>query len=123
MKIMKMFLLISILTIPVSSIAGENLTGDEIKSTFDGNTYHWKHAKRTDTGKTYLDASGKTMGVKNGKTREGNWSIKGNQICLKSAKSSVCRDVEKAGNGQYYLVKDGNKRVVNITKVEPGKAL
>ncbi len=123
MKLLNLFILASLLIIPMYAVAGEKLTGDEIKSTFEGNTYSWKHAKRSDSGKEYLDPSGKTTGVKNGKSREGSWSVKGNQICLKNVKSSVCRDVERAGDGKFYLVKNGNKRVSNITKVEPGNTL
>lgn len=45
----------------------------------------------------------------------------GNQLCFKG-KKAMCSDVEKDGE-RYYLVKNGSKRVVMISKIEKDNSI
>lgn len=121
MKNICVVVLLSSLLAAFPAFAGSILTGDEIKTTFEGNTYSWTHTKRADSGKSYLGADGSRILIKNGKTYEGRWAIDGDKVCFKS-KKKICRTIEKAGDA-FYLVKDGGKRVVKITKVEEGNSI
>lgn len=102
-----------------TSMSGKKLTGDEIKTLLVGNTYHWKHVTRSDSGKSYFNADGSSKWAKNGNSGESEWAIKGDQLCFTGNKK-LCRDVQADGKGSYYLVKNGSKRVVKIFKIEQG---
>ncbi len=103
-------------------MSGKKLTGDEIKAIFVGNTFHWRHAKRSDSGKTYFEKNGTSKGVKNGQSRKSGWAVRGDKLCFTGEKK-ICREVESNGKGGYYLVKNGSKRVVVIEKIEPGNTI
>jgi len=111
------------IVLPTGLFAGQKLTGEEIKSAFVGNTINWKHTKRSDSGKSFFDKSGKIIAIKNGKESQGSWSIEGNKFCQKTSKSTACRNVEKDDGSGYYLIKDPSKKVVHITKVDEGNSL
>ena len=102
-----------------NSMSGKKLTGDEIKTLFVGNTYHWKHVTRSDSGKSYFNPDGSSKWAKNGNSGKSGWAIKGDQLCFTGNKK-LCRDVQADGKGSYYLVKNGSKRVVEIFRIEQG---
>lgn len=101
------------------SMSVEKLTGNEIKTLLVGNTYHWKHVTRNDSGKSYLNPDGTSKWTKNGNSGKSGWAVKADQLCFTGNKK-ICRDVEADGKGAYYLVKNGTKRVVKIFKIEQG---
>lgn len=101
------------------SMSGKKLTGDEIKTLLVGNTYHWTHVTRSDSGKSYFNPDGSSKWAKNGSSGESGWAIKADQLCFTGNKK-LCRDVQADGKGSYYLVKNGSKRVVKIFKIEQG---
>lgn len=102
-----------------SSLSAGKLTGDEITTLLVGNTYHWKHVTRSDSGKSYFNPDGSSKWAKNGNSGKSGWAIKGDQLCFTGNKK-ICRDVQADGKGAYYLVKNGTKRVVHIYKIESG---
>jgi hypothetical protein len=104
------------------SMSEKKLTGDEIKALLVGNTYHWKHVTRSDSGKSYFNPDGSSKWAKNGNSGKSGWAIKGDQLCFTGNKK-ICRDVQADGKRAYYLVKNGSKRVVKIFKIEQGDKL
>ena len=104
---------------PKSTMSAKKLTGDEIKTLLVGNTYHWKHVTRSDSGKSYFNPDGSRKWAKNGKSGKSGWAIRGDQLCFTGNKK-ICRDVQADGKGSCYLVKNGSKRVVEIFKIEQG---
>lgn len=122
MNILRILIVLSFILTPISAFSGQKLSGEEITKTFSGHTYSWTHTKRNDSGKTFLSEDGTVKSVKNGKSRDGGWIVKGNKLCFTTGKK-ICREIESDGKGGYYLVKDGSKRVINIQQVEQGNTI
>jgi hypothetical protein len=77
MKILSILVLLSFVLSPISVFLDRNCLEMKILSTFAGNTYNWKHTKRSDSGKTFLAKDGTSKGIKNGKSRSGGWEVRG----------------------------------------------
>ncbi|MGA7278575.1 MAG: hypothetical protein WBW79_11605 [Desulfocapsaceae bacterium] len=126
MKIIGFIIFLLLSVVPFHVFADGFLSGDTIKSTFEGNTYHWKHMKVDTSGKSYLDPSGKAIGERNGKARKGTWKIVSNQICIKydEDKQPTCRNIEKdQKDGTFYIIHPSKGRLVQITSVESGNTI
>ena len=104
----------------LSVAAADLMTGEQIKSVVSGNTVTWEHMFKSKSGKSYYSEDGTLTGVMNGSSRKGTWKVEGNQICVSWGN---CREMESDGEGGYYKVKNGTKRVVRYTRVEDGNKL
>ncbi len=109
-----------LLALPMSVFAGDFLSGEQIKSAISGKTVQWEHMFKSKSGMTYYSADGTITGVQNGNKREGTWHVDGDKLCVSWGK---CLAIEPDGNGGYYKVKGGSKRVVHIKSVSDGNTL
>ncbi len=114
---------VSLVMLPGISFAGGALTGEQILAAFQGKTVHWEHTKRSDTGMNYYDESGKLEGIKNGSKREGHWKVVWDELCFDTGSKNICRTVASDGDKGFYLIKNGTKKVIHITKIDEGNTL
>jgi len=103
-----------------SVTAADFLSEDQAKAALSGKTLTWEHMIKNKSGKTFYAEDGSLKGISNGSPREGKWHMDGNKVCVSWSK---CLPIEADGNGGYYKVKNGSKRVVHITKAEDGNTL
>ncbi|MET0049406.1 MAG: hypothetical protein ABW066_16640 [Sedimenticola sp.] len=120
MKIRTIAVSALLMFVSATGYAGNSLSGDEIKEAWAGKTMVWKHMTKSRSGKSYFAADGSLIGVTNGKKREGKWHIDGNKVCVSWSK---CTTVQSDGNGGFYKVIKGSKKVVHITAVEEGNTI
>jgi hypothetical protein len=109
-----------LLALPLCGSAAEFLNGEQITATFAGKTAAWQHLKKSTSGRSYTAADGTIVGIKGDDRQEGTWRVDGDKLCVSWGS---CLAIEPDGNGGYYKVKGGSKRVVHITSVEDGNTL
>ncbi len=120
MKMKSIVTVVFLCSASFSVVAADFMSGDEIKAAVSGKTLTWEHMIKSKSGQSYYAADGKLSGVSNGSAREGTWKVDGNELCVSWGK---CLAIESDGEGGFYKVKNGSKRVVHIKLVEEGNTL
>ncbi len=111
---------IALFAASLSASAGDFMNGEQIKAAVSGKTMTWSHMIKSKSGKSYYAEDGKVTGVANGTPREGTWSIEGDNLCVSYGS---CLAIETDGEGGFYKVKNGSKRVVHIKLIEEGNTV
>ena len=100
---------------PFSAIAGNALTGDEIKALFADKTYD---IEKVDVTKNkHLSAFTSADGTRivyvpwKNKHSKRRWWVEGNKQCSSHPKrGNSCREIIDAGDGTYHSLENGNHR-------------
>lgn len=104
-----------------SAVAGDKLSGPEIKELLSDKTTYGKHAFKDIESFGYWRADGTFTGKRN----SGTWEIKGDKFCrsLASNGKTSCREIQDNGDGTYshFLAKNG-KHIWTWTKIVEGNA-
>jgi len=107
------------------SLAGDTLSGDEIKQLVSGNTAYMEHAKKHFEVTRYFAAGGKLTQYRSdnfadGTYLEGEWSVDGNKLCMQMGRGKGgCGTLAKNEDRYDYAVKHG-KIVWLFKKVAAG---
>ena len=120
MKLKSIVMAAALCSASFSVVAADFMSGEQIKATVSGKTMTWEHMFKSKSGKSYYAEDGTITGIKNGSPREGTWKIEGDNLCVSYGK---CLAIEADGNGGFYKVKNGSKRVVHVTVIEDGKTV
>ena len=115
MKIQYLVVAMTLSLTSFSSIAGEKLTGDQIKSLFSDKTYD---IEKVDVDKNkqlsaFTSSDGKRVVYVPWKDKysKRRWWVEGNEICSSHPKrDDYCREIEDVGNGVYYSLEKGKHR-------------
>jgi hypothetical protein len=125
---MKNLVFVFVLSFPMTTIAGERLTSDELKALYTDKTIVGVHFKRG-PGKSYYAPDGTIRSKRdNGSERMGKWWIDeaAAQRCVRwsDENKDLCHYTERNGDGTHTLIhsKDG-KRLVEIKEALPGNQL
>jgi hypothetical protein len=93
---------LSVLVLPLAALAGDALSGDQIRSLLSGNTVQGS-MEATGVYTEFYAADGTIKG----KDYSGVWSIDGNNMCFQyGSDPAACWEVAKEGD-QIQWVKDG----------------
>ena len=106
-----------------SSYAAEPLTGDQVKELVSGNTVYGE-ARKGWKAIRYLAPDGKMIQylVDKDKYAEGDWNIKGNELCWGFERARTnCGKLVKKGD-EYHFLKDDTKHIFTIKKIESGNS-
>ncbi len=108
----------------VTSQNNKELSGGQVKKLLSGNTFTWSHTVRRSGGKFFFGDDGSLKSTKDGMHREGKWYVDKNELCMKQDSGLFCRTIETDNHKKgFFLVKNGEKRVVFLSKKEHGNTI
>ena len=118
MRTKNLIVALLLLIFPISGFAGSSLNDAQINEAFSGKTVEWQHLLKTVYGKSFFSNDGSIIGIKNGKKKNGNWHVSGDELCTDSG----CSTIESDGNGNYYK-SNGFKKVIRMKVIGDGNLL
>ena len=115
MKMQFLIIAITLSLMSFSSIAGEKLTGDQIKSLFSDKTHD---IEKVDVDKNkhlsaFTSSDGKRIVYIPWKDKQSKrkWWVEGNKFCSSHPKKDdFCLEIVDAGNGVYHSLENGKHR-------------
>ena len=107
------------------TLAGNTLSGDEIKKLVNGNTVYAEHAKKHFEVTRYFAAGGKLTQYRSdnfagGTYLEGEWSVDGNKLCMKMGRGQGGCGTLSKNEDQYNYANKYGKTIWIFKKVASG---